>query len=415
MLRSTLRVYLIFLIIFQAAECSEDQYRCSSGECVQLSQVCDGSPHCPDGSDEHEVQCAAVCLGNGGCGEVCLPTPSGPVCRCQPGHQAVTTGEGDLGMCEDVDECLLVSSCAQVCTNTKGSYKCSCHPGFTQEHHHCRAQGEPARLLYVLGGKVEGLTLSGDSLVRPELEMSSQEVEIRNYDFHPLTGEFYWTSQSRGIVGRYQPETRDNEVWLEGLERPDQVAVDWLTGNVYLSHTGSPNLTVCSRSGLCLALTTTLVTITQVRLDPGAGLMFVAGYHRQDNQPSRSGAIYPYTMAAHPVEEADIMDTGIPTGLTLDTEMRRVYWTNFPSYDINMCNYRGQKCSKILRTSHDLPNFIAFFESKLFWISGDEGHLFSYDIVEQNTRSVLPSNLQVKTYISIFAASQRSYPATLTV
>ena len=45
-------------------------------------------------------------------------------------------------------------------------------------------------------------------------------------------------------------------------------------------------------------------------------------------------------------------------------------------------------CSEITRTSQKLPVFIAFFESKLFWISGDDGDLFSYDIVEQNIRSV---------------------------
>ena len=236
---------------------------------------------------------------------------------------------------------------------------------------------------------MEALTLSGDSLVRPEPEMSSQEVEIRNYDHNPRTGELYWTSQARGIVGRYSPESQDNQVWLEGVERPNQVAVDWLTGNVYLSHTASPNLTVCSRSGLCLPLTTAPVIVTQVRLDPGAGLMFVAGYHRRPNQPFRTGGVYPYTMAAHPVEEADIMGsdrTGVPTGLALDTQIRKVYWTDFPSYEINMCDYFGKGCSKIIKTSHRLPNFIAFFASKLFWISGNGGDLFSYDIVGKNLR-----------------------------
>jgi len=217
---------------------------------------------------------------------------------------------------------------------------------------------------------------------------------MKNYDYNPETGEFYWTSQSQGIVGRYNPETRDNQVWLEGVERPNQVAVDWLTGNVYLSHTASTNLTVCSSAGLCLPLATALVIVTHVKLDPGAGLMFVAGYHSQHNQPSRAGGIYPYTMAAHPVEDADIIVTGVPTGLTLDTEMRRVFWTDFLSFDVNMCNYNGKMCSRIIRTSHDSPKFIAFFESKLFWISGDEGHLFSYDIVGQNLSlsAKLPSN-----------------------
>ena len=68
-------MYFIFLNILQAGECGVEEYRCSSGECVPLSQVCDGTPHCGDGSDEHEVQCEEACQGNGGCGELCLPTP----------------------------------------------------------------------------------------------------------------------------------------------------------------------------------------------------------------------------------------------------------------------------------------------------------------------------------------------------
>ena len=66
--------------------------------------------------------------------------------------------------------------------------------------------------------------------------------------------------------------------------------------------------------------------------------------------------------------------------------MRKVYWSDFPSYEINMCDYFGKGCSKIIKTSHRLPNFIAFFASKRFWISGNGGDLFSYDIVGKNLR-----------------------------
>ena len=99
----------------------------------------------------------------------------------------------------DIDECLLPSSCAQLCTNTKGSFKCSCHEGFTQEGHQCRAQGGPARILYALGGKVEGLVLREDGLVRAELEMSSQEVVIKSFDYNPHSTILYWTSSTLGI------------------------------------------------------------------------------------------------------------------------------------------------------------------------------------------------------------------------
>lgn len=32
--------------------CKEDDFQCKNGECVPLVNLCDGLPHCKDGSDE---------------------------------------------------------------------------------------------------------------------------------------------------------------------------------------------------------------------------------------------------------------------------------------------------------------------------------------------------------------------------
>lgn len=34
-----------------------DEYRCRSGDCIEVEKVCDGSSDCPDMSDEEEVLC----------------------------------------------------------------------------------------------------------------------------------------------------------------------------------------------------------------------------------------------------------------------------------------------------------------------------------------------------------------------
>ncbi|KAF5881403.1 kunitz-type protease inhibitor 1-like, partial [Clarias magur] len=38
------------------SSCEDDQFKCSSGCCIDSSEVCDGQPHCRDGSDEEDCQ-----------------------------------------------------------------------------------------------------------------------------------------------------------------------------------------------------------------------------------------------------------------------------------------------------------------------------------------------------------------------
>ncbi|XP_048484156.1 prolow-density lipoprotein receptor-related protein 1-like [Plutella xylostella] len=114
-------------------KCPGNWARCAtpaggSFSCAPVQQFCDGTPQCPDNSDEwdicdnfNETQCAPL-----QCEVGCKPTHEGLTCYCRPGYEVQN------GTCVDTDECAAADPpCSQQCVNLPGAYRCSCLPGYS--------------------------------------------------------------------------------------------------------------------------------------------------------------------------------------------------------------------------------------------------------------------------------------------
>ncbi|XP_026845949.1 basement membrane-specific heparan sulfate proteoglycan core protein [Drosophila persimilis] len=109
--------------------CSQYQATCMNGDCIDKSNICDGIPHCSDGSDEHSCSHGRKCQpnqflcnnskcvdrtwrcdGENDCGDnsdeaSCDPEPSGAPCRfsefqCRSGHCIPKSFQ-----CDEVSDC----------------------------------------------------------------------------------------------------------------------------------------------------------------------------------------------------------------------------------------------------------------------------------------------------------------------
>ena len=106
-------------------------------------------------------------------------------------HSAHLTLSEGVSLCVDTDECGNISTCSQTCTNTKGSYKCSCTPGYTVEGRHCRAGGEPPKLLYAVHSSINGVMMRPGSAYRVSMELTSHAVPIKSFSYNPTSHLVY--------------------------------------------------------------------------------------------------------------------------------------------------------------------------------------------------------------------------------
>merc|ERR1719318_1762698 len=180
--------------------CAQDEFRCMTGECMPLNSTCDGRPDCLDGSDEGSGSCDTACRNNGGCVQLCNPTPRGPTCTCFAGYKMSSPDT-----CEDIDECESVGSCGQLCTNTKGGHKCTCAPGYhlEQDHKSCRPEGEPSRMFYASKHKINAVTERRDGTFLTEQVVAAEKGSlIRSFSHDGTRNVLYWTNPGQGSIGK---------------------------------------------------------------------------------------------------------------------------------------------------------------------------------------------------------------------
>ncbi|KAI1884878.1 hypothetical protein AGOR_G00214400 [Albula goreensis] len=123
-------------------ECYPGEWPCpSSGVCITLEQLCDGTAHCPDGEDETNITAGRNCsiwkCASLSCEHHCHASPEGGTCYCPLGY---VVNNNNSRSCIDFDDCKMWGVCDQVCEDRIGSHRCSCLEGYVlEQHRHCRA------------------------------------------------------------------------------------------------------------------------------------------------------------------------------------------------------------------------------------------------------------------------------------
>ena len=222
-------------------------FLCASGEtCIKLVEICDDIPHCPDGSDEGP-NCKTSCL-NMECEQSCIPSPTEKqgTCLCNGGY----TLSDDKKTCLDINECEVFGRCSQDCQNVVGGYSCRCKQGYTDVDGTCKVTGnDPAWLFFSSMSGIQNLDIKSNKTYNVTKSNVHQAIAV-TYDHQ--TDRVYWSDfVTGGSIASARRDGSDLNFFLKGgkVGIVESMAVDYITRNLYLVDSLKKIVRVCSLDG----------------------------------------------------------------------------------------------------------------------------------------------------------------------
>uniref|UniRef100_A0AAG5CPK0 EGF-like domain-containing protein n=1 Tax=Anopheles atroparvus TaxID=41427 RepID=A0AAG5CPK0_ANOAO len=354
------------------AKCNtKTEFDCGGGMCIPLSKVCDKKPDCPEFQDEPADKCGKnECLeGNGGCSQLCVDTPAGFYCDCNPGFKL-----SDNRTCVDIDECEEPGSCSQSCTNEIGTFKCECQDGYLRDprdHTRCKATEGHASLLFARRHDIRKISLD-------HREMTSIVNDTKSataLDFVFRTGMIYWSDVSEKRIYKAPiDEGSDKTVVVKDqLVTSDGLAVDWIYNHIYFTDIKKSTIELTNFDGNMgkVLIQDDLEIPRAIALDPIDGWMYWTdwGTNPKIERAGMDGT-HRQVIVSYEVKW--------PNGITLDLVRKRVYWVDAKLNVISSCNYDGSKRRVVFYSPDYLrhPFSITTFEDYVYWTDWEKEAVF---------------------------------------
>ncbi|XP_014221207.1 vitellogenin receptor-like isoform X1 [Trichogramma pretiosum] len=347
--------------------CSEGEYACrTTGHCLALFKLCDGERHCLDGSDEGG-QCATACQDRSSCENVCHKTPLGPVCSCREGYSLGPDGHS----CHDVDECAQ-GVCPQLCQNRPGSYACSCFEGYALRLNRvsCKATGPPVKMITATKDDIRLMSLASQ---HQSLTILHHEpgVEISGLDWNARDNSLYWSNELAGMINKMSVDTKKRSTALSQVGRPQVLAVDWITDNVYYFDNGQrPAIKACSveedKCARIAAIEAANNKVTALAVEPLKEYLFWAQVSWKIYE-TPSGQIRRSDLAGGNELVLVHDNVAVVSGLALDHHRSILYWADNSQTNIDSVKLDGSDRRVVLPALLIKPIGLQLFEDALYW------------------------------------------------
>lgn len=218
---------------------------------------------------------------------------------------------------------------------------------------------EEPMLLFTTQHTVSGIDL--ESQRQYVITKSSGQIIGVSFDGHMI----YWTDialHTEKIV-RVRKNGKDVETLLSsGLMKPEDLAIDHYTGNIYISDSEYNHIAVCTNNGeYCKILLNEDIHLPRsIVLYPQKARMY---WSEWGENPSIAVAYMDGTSAKTLISDR----LGWVNGLALDWPNERLYWVDARHRVIETSRLDGTDRRKILSNLSKNPYSIAVFQNSIYW------------------------------------------------
>ncbi|KAI4816944.1 hypothetical protein KUCAC02_009244 [Chaenocephalus aceratus] len=347
-----------------------EKFKCRSGDCIEMSKVCNKARDCPDWSDEPIKECNLneCLLNNGGCSHICKDMVISFECDCTPGLQLIdhkTCGGRPSRVYEP-------GICSQICINLKGGYKCECHTAtrWIPTTGVCKAVGKEPCLIFTNRRDIRRLGLERKEYTQI-VEQQRNAVAL-DADFGQQL--IFWADlghraiystvlDKRGDVGTH------NKV-IDNLQTPVGVAVDWIYKNLYWTDLGTkpflfPTSTEPSRRFLFNKGLKEPASIAGIHCPGGFSVTGLTGASRPKIEKSGMTGADRQVLVGTDIQWPEWNHSGL-------------YWVDSKLHMLCSVDLNGDNRKKVLQSSEYLahPFALTVFEDRVFWTDGENEAIY---------------------------------------
>ncbi|XP_043283845.1 vitellogenin receptor-like [Venturia canescens] len=254
----------------------------------------------------------------------------------------------------------------------------------------CDIKGGQATLFYSLGSELREYCLKEQ---RDELIVHCSPRRAIKVGMPADPNFIYWLNVDirTQMLMRTRNDTSDRNVPTsrdviadKGLVTPEELAVDWVTGNIYFMDSSEKYMGVCTDDGsyVIKILNRTTDAPGGLVLNPKKGEMFWSDY-------GENPAIWQAGMDGSERKTILTEDLGWPKDLAIDYTEERLYWIDSKLKTVESMSLDGTDRQRLLQKTGKRLHSIAIFRDKLYWSDWEKNTIESMDLATGDNRKVI--------------------------